>query len=210
MFVWKGADGTYQGTGFFVKAPNGKIAAVSSAHFLDRDGPPLLEAKWLNVFTSEPIATFTRSWGMPGREGTSLPTPDFRTDYLLMPAPESTSLDLTLELDSRPTPAIGERIWFPNKDDTLPLGHRVVAGTVVVADEKHSGIVLDEEIELQSQSGSPFISQATGKVIGTLSSANFGRRPRLLLTPSSAILAALAKDNEFPELRSVIGKQDRE
>src|SRR6516164_10413107 len=40
MLVWEGSEPTYQGTGFFVKAPNGKIAAVTSAHFIERDGPP--------------------------------------------------------------------------------------------------------------------------------------------------------------------------
>jgi hypothetical protein len=208
MFIWAGSDDTYQGTGFFAKAPNGKIAAVSSAHFLERNGPPLLEAKWLNVHTSKPVATFTLSWGTPGRAGTRYPAVDLRSDYLLMPAPESVSADLALELDPRPKPTRNERIWFPNKDDTLPLGYRVVAGTVVESDETYSVVVLDEEITLQSQSGSPFISQATGKVIGTLSSADFGSsRPRLLLTPSGAILAALAKDKDLPELRSVVGKQ---
>lgn len=207
MFTWLGAEPTYQGTGFFAKAPNGKIAAVSSAHFLDRDGPALLEAKWLEVPTGKPVASFTRSWGVPGHAGTRRPVVDLRSDYLLMPAPEAITADLALELDSRPRPKRDERIWFPDKDDSLPLGYRVVAGTVVESEEKYSAVVLDKEITLQSQSGSPFISQATGRVIGTLSGADLGGdKPRLLLTPASGILAALARDKDFPELRSVIGK----
>ncbi len=57
------------------------------------------------------------------------------------------------------------------------------------------------------QSGSPVISQETGKVIGTVagSSGNGGRV--LLLAPSYAILKALSKDDDFPLLRDVIGKK---
>jgi hypothetical protein len=73
-------------------------------------------------------------------------------------------------------------------------------------------VVLDKEIDLQSQSGSPVISQATGKVIGTLSGADLLRVPHktcLILTPASGIVAALAQDKDFPELHTVTGKQSR-
>ena len=208
MFVWAGSEPTYQGTGFFAKAPNNKIVAVTSAHFLNMNGPPLQEAKWLDVRTNKWVATFTLSWGTPGRSGTRHPLLDLRSDYLLMPASSSITPDKVLELDSRPKPKLKERIWFPNKDETAPLGHQVVAGSVVESDEKYSIVILDKEVPLQSQSGSPFISQATGKVIGTLSGADSANgQLRLLITPSSGILAMLAKDNHFPELRSVIGKK---
>src|SRR6476659_1378790 len=93
VLLWQGANATAQGTGFFVKAPGGKTAAVSSAHFIDFDGPPLMSAKWIDVRTSEPVASFTRSWGQPGDGGTNANPPDLRTDYWIMPvdaqAPET-------------------------------------------------------------------------------------------------------------------------
>ena len=45
----------------------------------------------------------------------------------------------------------------------------MVTGTVVEADVKYVTVILDQPITLLSQSGSPIISQATGRVIGTLS-----------------------------------------
>ena len=208
LFKWLGAEPTYQGTGFFVKAPDGRVAAVTSAHFLDRDGPPLLEAKWLDVRTQEPVATFTQSWGPPGSQGTTQPVVDLRSDYLLLPAPEGVPADLALQWDPRLAPDRGERVWFPNKDPDAPLGYQLLPGTVVEARPKYSLVALGQVVKLQSQSGSPVVSQATGKVIGTLSRGLEQRdKTLLLLAPSHAILEALARAKEFPLLRDVIGKQ---
>jgi hypothetical protein len=207
MFIWEEGEPSYQGTGFFARTPDSRIAAVSSAHFLDRDGPPLLEARWLQLPAYQPLATFTQSWGQPGTAGEGM---DLRSDYLLMPAPETIPVDLALDLDPRTQPQVNERIWFLNKSDTEELGYELLQGRVVQSDEKYSVVTLDQQIALQSQSGSPFISQSTGKVIGTLSSAEMsGATVRLLLTPSKAILDALAAGREFPQLRDVIGTAHR-
>jgi hypothetical protein len=222
MLVWEGSEPTYQGTGFFVKAPNGKIAAVTSAHFIERDGPPLQQVKWLDVKSHEPVATFSKSWGPPGHEGrvtiTRIPGPDGspvpnsvfmdqRSDYLLMPGPEKLPAGLVLELDPRTSIKPGERIWFHDKDGMTAQGYEIIEGSVVQAPPNEYTIDLDREIKPQSQSGSPVISQLTGKVIGTVAAihANGGRV--LYLTPSCSILGALKKDDSFPLLRDVIGKK---
>jgi hypothetical protein len=216
LFIWDGPENTYQGTGFFAKAPNGKVVAVTSAHFLDRDGPRLLEARWIGLGTEMPIATFAKSWGLPGTEGQftpgtrpgALPIIDLRSDYLLLPAPESIPHELVQELDIRVKPASDETVWFPNKDPSAGLGYQLVTGKVIGADGKNTGVWLDSRVELQSQSGSPIISQATGKVIGTLSrGSEYKGRTVLWLAPSHAIMAALAKDDYFPLLRDVVGKK---
>ena len=220
VLLWQGANATAQGTGFFVKAPGGKTAAVSSAHFIDRDGPPLMSAKWLDVRTSEPVASFTRSWGQPGDGGTNGNPPDLRTDYWIMPvdaeAPETGAAEAraaaaaALELDPRDKPALGEKVWLPNKNRKAKLGFDLVEGAVIETGVKYSLVRLTDEIELQSQSGSPIISQRTGKVIGTLSRGGTKDGTTfLLLAPSAPIARALADAKEFPQLRHVIGKHKR-
>jgi hypothetical protein len=207
MFIWRTGGPTHQGTGFFTKAPDGRVAAVTSAHFLDMHGPALLEARWLDIRTKTPVATFELSWGQPGNGGTDTSTLDLRRDYLLMPVQEQLPDEQILELDPRTKPEGKERIWFPNKDKAAPLGYRVVIGTVVVADMKYITVILDQQITLVSQSGSPIISQATGRVIGTLSRGGRERgKTVLLLTPASALLEALCRDQNFPRLRGVIGR----
>ena len=79
---------------------------------------------------------------------------------------------------------------------------------VVEADVKYSIVVLDALIELVSQSGSPIISQESGRVIGTLSRGGepVEGKTVLFLAPASGILKALIGANGFPRLQDVIGK----
>jgi hypothetical protein len=85
MFIWRTGAPTHQGTGFFAKAPDGRVAAITSSHFLNMHGPALLEARWLDIRTQAPVATFKLSWGPPGTGCTDTPTLDLRRDYLLLP-----------------------------------------------------------------------------------------------------------------------------
>jgi hypothetical protein len=202
LFIWRTGRPTPQGTGFFAKAPDERVAAVTSSHFLDLHGPALLEARWLDIRTQAPVATFKLSWGPPGTGGTATPTLDLRQDYLLLPVQDRVPGDQVLELDPRAQPEVGERIWFPNKDKTAPLGYQMVTGTVVAARVQYVSVILDQPIALVSQSGSPIISQATGRVIGTLSRGGRERGQTLLiLAPAPALLEALTK-GDFPPASS--------
>jgi hypothetical protein len=117
------------------------------------------------------------------------------------------SPEIALTLDRRKSVEKGERIWLPNKDDEAELGFTLVEGAVTEVAEGYYTVVLDERIELQSQSGSPFIGQKTGGVIGTLSSASESEeKQEIFLTPASAIVAAIEGAKETPALRAVVGK----
>jgi hypothetical protein len=250
MFVWETGEPTCPGSGFFVKAPGGKVAAVTCSHFLDRDGPRLLEARWLIPADRKATAVFDRSWGKPGaarvtrmivgRENGGKPItmdvddPDKRTDYLLMPARGGVPPGVVLELDSRPSPEVGERVYFHDIDTFGQKDYAVVEGEVAVAAPEGFQVMLFREIEPKSQCGSPVISQVTGKVVGLVAAtgesdagagglvmaalkakrgqagnAKQGAEPtrRLRLTPAGEILKTLEEEKEFPPLRDVIGKK---
>jgi iron-sulfur cluster assembly accessory protein len=207
MFVWADGTTTLQGTGFFAAAPGGRVAAVTSSHFINKDGPRLLEARWLNVRSGNTAATFSSSWGIPGDGGRTEPQPDLRSDYLIFPAAKAPDRAALLEFDPRPKPAVGERVHFPNKDESADPGHKWVEGAVAEADEKFVTVLLDQKIHLQSQSGSPVISQSTGRVIGTLSRARHERdRTLLTLAPAGGMVAALAIQPRNLPLRDVVGR----
>ncbi len=207
MFIWDGKKPTRQGTGFLAKGAKDRIAAVTSAHFLSFTGPPLKEVRWLDVTTREPLATFSTSWGQPGNRGTPV---DLRPDYFICPVTTPVPPEQVLELDDRPLPGVGERVWFPDKDSksATELGFEVVEGVVNEAEETHIHLKLDRPIRLQSQSGSPVISQATGKVIGTFARGHPAGTD-LFLTPASSILRALGDDSSFPALEDVVGRKSR-
>lgn len=207
VFNWAGGEQTAQGTGFFVKAPNGKFAAVTSAHFVEPDGPALLNATWQTIDGEQIAAKLTKSWGPPGKLGGS--KYDQRSDYLLFPAQPLFDLPQVLEFDSRPQVEDDEPIWFVDKDGSKSAAEqRVIAGQVRLVTPLALMIVLDEPIELQSQSGSPFISQKTGKVIGLLSlGGEKDGEVQLIAAPVNRIVKQLQDDTSFPELRTVIGKE---
>jgi hypothetical protein len=205
-FFWSDGEETAQGTGFFVKAPSGKLVAVTSAHFIDADGPALLKAEWQTIDGNELAATLTKSWGPPGKLGRS--QFDQRRDYLLFPAEPDIEVPHVFEFDPRPRVEDEELIWFVDKDGSKSAAdQRVVSGSVTLESPLALIIELDEPIKLQSQSGSPFISQKTGKVIGILSSATQdGDRVKLIAAPVKKMVEQLQDESLFPELRTVIGK----
>lgn len=207
MFYWQGTKPSWQGTGFFAQTSKGEVVGVSSAHFLDFDGPALLGAVWTDVGSYEAVCVFNSSLGNPGRgrkgDARSM---DLRDDYLIMPA-LGVSADMALKLDDRESPKKGERVWLPNKDDEAESGFTLVEGTITHVEMGYLVVEPDERIELQSQSGSPFISQENGAVVGTLSSASETKdKQEIFLTPASAIVAAIAGAKETPALRTIVGK----
>lgn len=206
MFYWQGTEPTWQGTGFFARTEKSEVVGVSSAHFLDFDGPPLLGAVWTEIGSYDAVCVFNASVGKPGKgRGGDARNMDLRDDYLIMPA-LGVPTELALKLDSRKSPEKGERVWLPNKDDKAEIGYALVEGTVTDVAKGYLTVELDERLELQSQSGSPFISQENAAVIGTLSSARETKdKQEIYLTPASAIVAAIAGAKETPALRSVVG-----
>ncbi|WP_428266381.1 bifunctional nuclease family protein [Haliangium sp.] len=194
------------GTGFFARAPDQSVVAITSAHFFDFDGEALAEAVWLDVSSRRPVATMTRSRGRPGRAGSTDPM-DLRSDYMLLIPDEAPTSVSVLTLDVRDTPEVGERIWFPSKSlEPSERGFSWMSGEVKEAAPTHLLIALDDETRLQSKSGSPAISQVTGAVVGIL----YGNQDGLLMfTPAHAIVEALARAEGRPALRDVVGKPQR-
>jgi hypothetical protein len=210
QFLWSDASVTREGTGFFLQAPGRRIAAVTNVQHLHAEPLEVREASWLGVRSDEPVITFTRAWGKPG-DGGSMNPPDLREDYLLLPAtPRRMPQDAAvLELDERPAPAEGERVWLPVKNVKATHGYRTFAGTVTAAKDTFISVSLDKPLRLASLNGSPVISQKTGKVIGALSRG--GRRldgkTMLVLTPAEALRDAIQRAESTPSLRRSFANQ---
>ncbi len=207
-FYFANGKKTQQGTGFIVSGKNGEPVGVTSAHFLNFEGPQMLEAEWVAIPDENVAARFIYSLGPPGDAGQTEPL-DLRTDYLILIGDRNPQMTNMLVLDERAQPDVGERIWFPNKDWNDPVGHVFVTGTVEESGNEYSYIALDEEIELQSQSGSPVISQKTGKVIGTLSRGGHEDGVTcLILCPAKGIASIIASDPATVELKEAVGKPE--
>ncbi len=194
------ADGsvTHQGTAFLARAPNGETAAVTAAHFLDPSGPALVHVWLLSVPATEPtaLAESTVSWGKPG---------DRQTDRFLLPVTVNEEFVHVLELDDRPAPENRERVWLPDKQPGEPGGFHLVEATVIQVDASLIYVQLDQPIKLQSQSGSPLISQLNGTVIGLLAGGHEDRGTIILhLYPAREIRKGFY-DPSRPDLSTVVG-----
>jgi hypothetical protein len=209
---WSDGDVTHQGTGFFAKAGDGRIAAVSSSHFLDFEGPSLEQAAWLDSRREDdlPRAVFKQSWGVPGRDNDGQ---NLENDYWIMPVSEAEAAAVAkefevLELDEREFPDDGEPVWLPNKSPGERLGFRPVEGKVVAALRNLTLIQLEGPMKLQSQSGSPIISRRTHRVIGTLSrGGEIEGKMQILIAPMTRVRQLLAKPEGFRPLAEVVGKK---
>jgi hypothetical protein len=91
-------------------------------------------------------------------------------DFFFLPATEAASTGL--KLDERVAPKTGEKVWFPNKNFDSPEGYDWMEGTIESASSEKILVRLPGSLKLQSQSGTPFISAATGRVIGVLVGAS--------------------------------------
>jgi Zn-dependent protease len=209
------ADGsvTHQGSAFFVHAPHGETAAVTASHYLDQTGPALLHVWLLSVTAAEPtpLADSTVGWGSPGIGGLrgANEVTDLRDDRILLPVTVDERLVHVLDLDDRPGPTVDERVWFPDKQQSEPGGFRLIEGTVLQIEKRFILVRLDTALQMQSQSGSPVISQVNGKVLGLLGGATDEPGSTLLfLNPATELRKAL-DDTWRPILSTVVGKSQK-
>lgn len=67
---WANDNVTYQGTGFLVQTPGGEIAGITSAHYINFDGPALSSVTWLDIPGYDPLITFEYSLAHRKNPGT--------------------------------------------------------------------------------------------------------------------------------------------
>jgi len=206
---------TLQGTAFFVHAPDGATAAVTASHYLDQSGPPLVHVWLLSLTASEPtpLADSDVCWGQPGGKGIrgANAVTDLRTDRFLLPVSVDERMVHVLDLDDRPGPTVGERIWFPDKQPSESGGFRLIEGAVVQIESRFVRIRLDNTIKPQSQSGSPVISQVNGKVLGLWGGFSEEEGATFLFLNPAREIQKCQDDPSRPTLSNVVGKsQDGE
>jgi hypothetical protein len=195
MLTWQKGEPTYQGTGFLARTPSGEVVGVTSAHFIEFSASNrLVKAEWLSMQDFQAEASFDHLIGPVGRSIAYAPRTDFydaSEDYLIFSGQDVPSTLVALELDTRKQLENSEPVWLPNKQSG-EVGYDLVAGYVVYADRDCIYAVFSPAFELQSQSGSPVISQRTGKVIGLLcSGGNENGRTQIYLTPARNVAAKL-------------------
>lgn len=166
------------GSGFFLLLGGGDVVGLTAAHSVTVDDPerPLeriaLGAAGRDTFAGE----FDTLRGAPGRPFAGS---DLSVDYLLLAVDVPIAQDLLLQPDVRGGPQPGERVWlFSGLGEGG--GDGCLAGTVQSAGETAVWVLMDEAFDPGQMSGSPLVSQHTGRAVGMAVAAS-PRRGRLLI-----------------------------
>jgi hypothetical protein len=168
-----------RGSGFIVVLDSGELVGVTTAHsvsFSDPDEPIDLIA--LRVAGEDGfVAEFDTLRGPPGH-----PMEDFCMvmDFVLMHTADPIDPGFVLTPDSRGAPQPGERVWLFSGLGDGRGGRRVLEGTVQSVSDESVWVLMDELFNPSMMSGSPFVSQHTGQVVGMLIAVT-PRRNRLLM-----------------------------
>ena len=146
------------------------------------------------------VAEFDMLRGQPGqpRRGG-----DMTVDYVLLQPAQPISLGLTLAPDPRGAPQPGERVsLFSGLGDGDVQGRqRVLEGTIQSVSDAAVWVLMDERFNAGMMSGSPFVSQHTGQVVG-MAIAVSPRRTRLLMSmhPIGSIVRLAESATEFVKI----------
>jgi hypothetical protein len=186
------------GRGFLLRLPGGPIVGVTTAHSLSFNGDPplrniaLAQGEWLR-----PVIEFDVLRGEPGTARTG---EDMTIDFVLLAAPLNRPIDpaLILDPDPRGLPEAGERVALYSLVDDQP---RVFRGAVLSADPGAVWVVMDEAFDPSGLSGSPFLSQHTGKVVGmAIATTKRGGQVLLGLHPIGSLVEKAEAALTFPRI----------
>jgi hypothetical protein len=192
---YQGEDYRQVGSGFLLLLDSGEIVAVTTAHSLAFcDGDHRLERIALGVVGRTGfVGELDTLRGLPGRP---LTIEDLTLDYVLLHAGQPIEQELLLHADARGAPQPGERVSLFEG-----VKGRVLEGTVQSTTDQAVWVLMDDWFSPGQMSGSPFVSQHTGQVVGMAVAAT-PRRNRLLLGahPIGSIVHLAESATRFPSL----------
>ena len=194
------AGGAYHpvGHGFLFRLPDGQVVGVTTAHSLSFSvQPPLSNIALARGERTRPLVEFDTLQGEPGEARSG---EDMSVDYVLLSAPIEVAIDpaLILDPDPRGLPQAGERVVLYSVVNDQA---RRFEGAVLSVDPAAVWVVMDEEFEPSGLSGSPFISQHTGKVIGmAIATTRRGGKVLLGLHPIGSLVEKALNAQTFPKI----------
>jgi len=185
---YRGADYRLVGSGFLIRLNDGQTVGVTTAHSLSigNPGQPLQQIAFGVAGETGFLAEFDTLLGQPGhaRRGE-----DMTVDYVLLQLDRSIDTSFMLTPDPRGAPQPGERVWLINGQTSAKSDRRMQAGTVQSVSHTAMWVLMDRSFYPGLASGSPFVSQHTGQVVGMLIAGSVrGRRLLLGAHPIDSIV----------------------
>ena len=143
--------------------PNGDVIGVTTAHSLGEGHfAPL---SFVAAGRGDVVATFRTLYAPLGRPQTDS---NLTIDYVLMKPDTPPDPSIILRPDSRGKPQPGERVSLHSGLGDGKGGQRILHGTVERVDATGAWARMDDVFDPGLMSGSPMISQHTGRVVGSV------------------------------------------
>ncbi len=158
------------GSGFFLQLDDGTLIGVTSAHSIVLGNPNYPIRRLFFSDANEPgfVVEFETLHGQPGRAATDI----LSNDYVLLRVEQPVDARYVLWPDGRGGPQLGERVALFSGLGDGRGGRRILEGTALTVDETAAWILIDEwNWEPALMSGSPVLSQHTGRVVGMVIAA---------------------------------------
>ena len=188
------------GSGFLILLSDGEIVGVTTAHSMSFGNPERpLERIALGV-ADQPdfVAEFDTLWGRPGQPRTG---GDMTVDYVLLQADQPIDSSFVLTPDPRGAPQPGERVSLFSGLGDGRGGRRILEGTVQSVSDVAVWVLMDDLFNPSLMSGSPFVSQHTGQVVGmAIAVSPRGKRLLLGVHPIGSIVQLAESAAEFPKI----------
>lgn len=183
------------GCGFVFRLDNERLIGATTAHSLSFSADSPLQHIALGVVGQAGfVAEFDRLHGKPG---TARSGEDMTVDYVLLHTASANSIDpaLILRPDVRGQPQPGERLILYSG-----LQHgQLYSGTVQSVSPQAVWVVMDDTFDPSGLSGSPFVSQHTGQVVGmVIATTQRGGRVLLGAHPIGSLVHLAEAATEFP------------
>ena len=196
------------GSGFFFLLDSGEIVAATTAHAVTLNDParPLQQIA-LGVAGHTPfVGEFDTLRGAPGR---TLTLENLTIDYLLLELDQPVDLAHVLLPDPRGSPQPGERVSLYSGLGDGQGDQRVLDGTVQSVDDRAVWVLMDDWFDPGHMSGSPFVSQHTGQVVGMAVAASPRWQHQFLgMHPIGSLVRLAETATESPKLSELSNGTD--
>jgi hypothetical protein len=136
-----------------------------------------------------------------GEPGQPLTPENLTIDYLLLQVDQPVYAAHVLLPDLRGAPQPGERLFLYSGLGDGQGNQRSLSGTVQSVEDNAVWVLMDESFDPSLMSGSPFVSQHTGRVVGmaVAASPRFGRL-MLGMHPIGSLVGLAESATDFPKL----------
>ena len=193
--AWNGV-----GCGFLLQLADGEVVGVTTAHSVSFSSD-LEKIAFGTPNRSAYVAEFDTLRGRPGvpRSGD-----DMTVDYVLLKSNEVSPIDpvLILQPDPRGAPQPGERVALFSGLGNNNGDRKIIEGTVQSVSDTAIWVVMDSSFDPSGMSGSPFVSEYTGRVVGmTIAVSHRANRVLVGLHPIGSIVRLAQAAKDFPKIK---------